>query len=147
MSEMYIGLMIHIWVEKNDTAQFLWEARGASGYSVHSSVLASGLCCKWQEAQSIREGLQWGPIVSLFTPTNSAPCWLENIFFPLVRPGRDFRLLLTVYQKPVLYTKPLFYWLIEFRAEERTGSNHPFHITWWYLSLNIHRMKLTFHRK
>lgn len=147
MSEKYIGLMIHIWVEKNDTAQFLWEARGARGYSVHSSVLASGLCCKWQEAQSVRKVYN-EDLLFLFSHllTLLHVGW-KIFFFPLVRPGRDFRLLLTVYQNPVLYTKPLFYWLIEFRAEERTGSNHPFHITWWYLSLNIHRMKLTFHRK
>lgn len=46
--------------------------------------------------------------------------------FSLVRPGRDFRLSLETYQTPILYTKWLFYWLIEFRAEEVTGSSHPF---------------------
>ena len=75
------------WVDNTHTVRKEWyttvsvRSTWRGGHCVHSSVLASGLCCKWQEAQSVREGLHWGSIVSAFTSTTSGPCCLENIFF------------------------------------------------------------------
>lgn len=77
----------------------------------------------WQEAQSVRECLHRGSAVSAFTPSTSGPC-LENIVF-LWWGQEEISGCHWEQTKTQSYTWKIYFdWLIEFSAEEITGSDH-----------------------
>lgn len=113
--DWWVKRLLGWWV----TAQLMWEACGGGGQSVHASVL----WCKSRKHRS------WGrsalvSILSAFPFATSEPSCLENRFFFLVRPERDFTLWLKTFQPLILESTQLLYWLIECRAEDITASNH-----------------------
>lgn len=146
MIAVYIGLMIHIQLEKNDTAQFLWEARGrgtlCAFFCVGFWTLLQGRgSTKGEGRSSMRIYCFCSHIYYLWSML------FGKHLFSLVRPGRHFRLSLKTYQN-WSYTNQLFYRLIELREEEITGLNHAFvYISRRCLSLNIRRMKVMFYRE
>lgn len=78
-----------------------------------------------QEPQRVREYLHWGSVVSAFTSSTSGPC-LENTLF-LWWDQEEISGCHSKQTKTQSYTWKIYFdWLIEFRAEEITGSDHSF---------------------